>query len=192
MKIFLIRHGESESDIEDKYGGDYDDHLTDRGKEQANKLALKLTKSGIQFIFSSPRFRTMETSKIISNSLNCEMKIVDNLRERNFYGILTGMKKSEAKEKFPELVEKLIHFNNTIDGAEDYELFKKRITNSINEITSSNCDIIAIVTHGGPITYFVREILKLGEIKIGDCAYLEIEKKIGKFELINIEGAKIE
>lgn len=34
MKIYLVRHGETTGDVEDRYGGWYDDHLTDRGKEQ--------------------------------------------------------------------------------------------------------------------------------------------------------------
>jgi broad specificity phosphatase PhoE len=35
MIIYLIRHGESTSDIDNLYGGDYDDHLTENGKAQA-------------------------------------------------------------------------------------------------------------------------------------------------------------
>lgn len=31
MKIYLIRHGESTSDIKLRYDGDYDDHLTSKG-----------------------------------------------------------------------------------------------------------------------------------------------------------------
>ena len=34
MKIYLIRHGETTGDIEDRYGGDYDDHLSKNGKQQ--------------------------------------------------------------------------------------------------------------------------------------------------------------
>ena len=39
MKIYLIRHGESVSDIENLYGGTFDDELTERGQEQAQELA---------------------------------------------------------------------------------------------------------------------------------------------------------
>ena len=42
-----IREGLGE-DLEDRYGGDYDDHLTEHGKEQAEKLAQKLKHSGIE------------------------------------------------------------------------------------------------------------------------------------------------
>lgn len=34
MKIFLIRYGETTGDVEDRYGGWYDDHLTKRDLEK--------------------------------------------------------------------------------------------------------------------------------------------------------------
>ena len=39
MKIFLIRHGETTGDIENRYGGSYDDHLTQRGRAQLEETA---------------------------------------------------------------------------------------------------------------------------------------------------------
>lgn len=35
MKIYLIRHGQTTGDVEDRYGGAYDDELTDKGKNEA-------------------------------------------------------------------------------------------------------------------------------------------------------------
>ena len=34
MLIYLARHGETTGDVEDRYGGDYDDHLTEKGTER--------------------------------------------------------------------------------------------------------------------------------------------------------------
>ena len=53
----MIRHGESIGDVEERYGGDYDDHLTEKGRQQAKELAEKLGEKGIQLIYSSPRIR---------------------------------------------------------------------------------------------------------------------------------------
>jgi broad specificity phosphatase PhoE len=47
MKIFLIRHGETTGDEEDRYGGSYDDYLTDLGKEQLEVTANNLPTSAI-------------------------------------------------------------------------------------------------------------------------------------------------
>lgn len=57
MKIYLIRHGQTTGDIENRYGGSYDDELTDEGQIQAHNLADKLMNSAIQILFCSPLIR---------------------------------------------------------------------------------------------------------------------------------------
>jgi len=42
MKIYLIRHGESASDLVNKYGGAHDDELTNKGISQAKEPAKLL------------------------------------------------------------------------------------------------------------------------------------------------------
>lgn len=172
MKIYLIRHGQTTGDIENRYGGDYDDELTPEGETQANKLADKLANSGIQIIFCSPLIRAQQTAKIINTKLHCEIKTVENIRERNQNGILTGMVREEAKLKYPELAEQVKDYRNQIQGAESYEDFVARIKKTFMEIlNSTNHSTVGIVTHGGPIRVVFREILKDREIDIADCAY---------------------
>lgn len=192
MKIYLIRHGESTSDVEDKYGGDYNDHLTSKGRRQASNLAKRLYNKGIKIIFSSPRLRAKETAEIIQKLLGCNLEMVDDLRERNFYGILTGMKKSVAKKKYPKLVGLLKSYKNTVEGGEDYTHFKKRIIRASNGITNLDYSIIAIITHGGPISCIFREVLKLGEFKrLGDCAFFKIDKVGKKLKLVYADNAEL-
>jgi len=66
MKIYLIRHGETTGDIEERFGGDYDDHLTQKGKAQAQNLAEQLQNKGIEKIFVSPKIRARETAEEVS------------------------------------------------------------------------------------------------------------------------------
>jgi len=48
MRIYLIRHGQTTGDLGDRYGGDYEDHLTEEGKKQSQKLANKLKNKNIE------------------------------------------------------------------------------------------------------------------------------------------------
>lgn len=178
MKIFFIRHGETTGDVENRYGGNYDDHLSEKGKEQVKNLAEVLKNKGIEIIFSSSLIRAKETSQAITEQINCEMVVENDIRERNQYGILTGMTKEEAKEKHPELVGLLEDRLNTIEGAESYEDFSKRISQTFEKLTNeSEYKTIAIVSHGGPTRALFRDILKWGELKkIDDCAFVEIQK----------------
>lgn len=193
MKIFLIRHGETTSDVENKYGGDYDDHLTEKGIAQAKELAEKIANSGIEIIFSSPRIRAKETSEILKDNLNCKLEIISDLRERNAYGILTGMNKEEAKVRYPEHVDLLGDHRNTIEGAETYEHLLERVSAIFENIADSSFKTVAIVSHGGFIRCLFRDVLKFGELKeMSDCAFVELEKDVSELKIINMNGMSIE
>lgn len=187
MKIYLIRHGQTTGDIEDRYGGDYDDHLTEEGKSQSQILATKLKDKKIEMVYSSPRIRAQETAKIVADTLGIETKTIYNIRERNAYGVLTGMIKKEAKEKHPKEYEDVKSYKNTIAGAEEYNHFKKRILAVFDDIAFKNKSIIAIITHGGPISCFFREVFKKEIFGLKDCGIAEIEKN-GDYKLISVDG----
>ena len=61
MRVFLLRHGQTTGDIEDRFGGTYEDHLTQAGKKQAEELGKKLKGEGIEKVFVSPRIRAIDT-----------------------------------------------------------------------------------------------------------------------------------
>lgn len=191
MRIYLARHGQTTGDVEDRFGGDYEDHMTDLGKRQANALAEKLSNNNIERIYASPRIRARETAEILKQKLNVVVEIVENFRERNHYGVMTGMVKSEAIRKYPDLIALLSDTKNTIRGGEDYESFKKRIEEAWKSTITSNYKTVTVVTHGGPIRLIFREILGIGEIKIEDCAFAEIEVNGNDIKLINTEGIKV-
>jgi broad specificity phosphatase PhoE len=190
MKIYIIRHGETTSDIENRFGGDYDDHLTEKGVNQAKDLSAKLADCGIQIIFSSSRIRAKETTEILKGALNCEVQIMDGLRERNTYGVLTGMVKTDAQKEYPDLVNLVRDYHNTIEGAESYNDFQKRVKSAFEQISETPHDSIAVISHGGPIKCIFRDILKLGELNdLADCAIIELEKTNSNFKVIKMDGA---
>lgn len=193
MRIFLVRHGESTSDVEDRYGGDYDDHLTGKGKSQTEKLCERLSPNGIEIVFSSPKARAREGAEILKGCLGCGLEIVENLKERNRYGILTGMKKSEARKKYPEQVGLLENHLTNLEGGENYSHFKGRVLRAFDEIADSDYGNVVIVTHGGPIGCIVREVLRLGEFRSLDaCAVIELKILGGKASLVRMENARLE
>jgi len=200
MKIYLIRHGQTTGDIEDRYGGDYDDHLSDLGKKQASELAEKLTGLNINVqlrglnmkIISSPKIRAKETAEIIRQKIGVDVEIVDGFKERNRYGILTGMTKTEAKEKYPELAEEVKDLHATITGAEDYEYFRGRVHATLSEIVSRNDDMIAIITHGEPMKLIFEDVFDKDKVDINDCGFAEIENIDGVLKVIGLNGIKAE
>ena len=193
MRIYLIRHGESTGDLDDRYGGDYDDHLSENGQEQARVLAEKLRNKNLQVIFHSPRIRTVETARAVFEVTRAPLEEIDEIRERNAYGVLTGLVKSEAQERFPEEVAELKRdlVYHEVQGSELYADFKERVLPALNELMAAKYDSIAIVTHGGPISCFVREVLGRELDRVGDCAVLELERAGSDVRLISLDNAEL-
>lgn len=193
MKIYLIRHGESVSDIKQKYEGDYDDALTDTGRQEAETVATKLNASGIQVIFSSSKIRARETTKILYNKIKCRVIVYEDLNEQDIYGAYKKLGKEQPEEEYRKLGELMADRKSLIAGIETYEDFKNRIVSCFTHIINSDFETMAIVTHGGPIRCIFREILKFGEFKkIGNGAIIELEKSNSNFSIVKMENAVLE
>ncbi len=188
MKLFLIRHGQTTGDIENRYGGDYDDHLTELGREQASKLAKVLQNQGIQKIFVSPRIRALETAQILEQKIKVTSEIIGDFRERNYCGVITGMTKDEVKLKYPLEAEKVRDYHREATGGEPYAQFTGRVSRALYSLAAQPYDIIALVTHGGPIRMIFRELLKKGEIDLDDCGYCVLEINGGNTNLLETHG----
>ena len=109
-QLILVRHGQSEWNLENRFTGWVDVELAPKGKLEACKAGelIKELNIEIHFFFASYQKRSIDTLKLILNSIRLKNdKIVKawELNERH-YGSLTGLNKDEMKKK---LGEKQIH-----------------------------------------------------------------------------------
>ncbi len=193
MKIYIIRHGESTSDVKEKYDGDYDDHLTNKGLGEAEIIAKNLLDSKIQIIFSSSKIRAIETSEILKNILKCKMIVMEDLAEQNIYSAYPELSKNQPEEEYRRLGEVMTNRDVEIEGVETYSHFKNRVVGCFSKITNEDYQTVAIITHGGPIRCIFRDILKMGEFKkIGNGAIIELEKNNFDFTIAKIDGATLQ
>lgn len=92
LKIYLLRHGQDEDNLQGILNGRRDTDLTEKGQQQAQSMADKLKTSNFEFTrtYSSPLIRAYKTASIITEKLGIEKpRILDDLIERDF-GIMTG------------------------------------------------------------------------------------------------------
>ena len=104
--LILVRHGQSEWNLENRFTGWVDVDLAPKGKLEACKAgeSLKELNININHFFTSYQKRAINTLKLILNTMRIkDDKIIKawELNERH-YGSLTGLNKDEMKKKLGE------------------------------------------------------------------------------------------
>ncbi len=104
-RFWLVRHGETNWNVEGRYQGTTDISLNDRGKSQAESLGQLLAANGVPFqaVFSSHLCRARETAGIIARFLDLPVFVDNRLREIEL-GEWEGELFTEIREQFPESV----------------------------------------------------------------------------------------
>ena len=106
MKLILLRHGESDWNLLNKFTGWTDVDLTDNGIKEAEFSAQQILKNSINVnsIYTSLLIRAINTAKIVSNIIDFDSKNIKydwRLNERH-YGALQGLNKAETAAKYGE------------------------------------------------------------------------------------------
>lgn len=104
--LVLLRHGQSQWNLENRFTGFHDIDLSDKGREEAADAGKALKELGVKFdqVFTSTLQRAYHTAEIALKEAGQEelldsMIKHDDLRERD-YGDLTGLNKDETREKY--------------------------------------------------------------------------------------------
>jgi broad specificity phosphatase PhoE len=101
-RIFLVRHGATELSAEDAFaGGGTDVPLSDIGREQLQKLAVRLADEPIAAVYASPLGRTMETARILAAPHRLPVTPKDGLREIS-HGHWEGKTRAVVEKEYPK------------------------------------------------------------------------------------------
>nr|MBF0222249.1 histidine phosphatase family protein [Desulfobulbaceae bacterium] len=159
--LFLLRHGETFFNVEDRIGGDAD--LTEKGQAQAGALARHFTPWRIPIIFTSNHKRTQLTaSPIAERQEHCSVIALPEFNEINA-GICEGMTYEEINEKMPLISDarKKNKYSYVYPDGEGYASMEKRVYRGLQKVFYLNNldDNIMIVGHQAVnrmiLSYFV-------------------------------------
>jgi broad specificity phosphatase PhoE len=187
--IYFFRHGEGMDDVRNEFGGWSDPSLSPKGRDLAKRIANKFQLDNKEFsiILTSPLKRASESAYEISNILDIPVETDVYLKERNTYGILGGLSRKLANERYPELL-KAYNAQEFIPGAERYEDFKKRMDTLLSRLLELPYESILCVTHGYVITTIMEEFLGLNREEIKDGSYIGLKVVENKFEFLEASG----
>lgn len=149
-KLILVRHGEGEGNSKGECQGWNDVCLTQKGCEQAKRVAERLKNEKIDVIYSSPFERALGTARYIAGEKGLEIIVCDKLKEINF-GQWEGQKWSYIEknwQKESEVWQNTPHIHVMPDGESVREVYERAV-DVINEIIKDNAGkSICVVTHG--------------------------------------------
>jgi len=166
-RILLIRHGQTDWNVEGRWQGHLDQPLNATGMEQARALAEYLRDRPIDAVYSSDLARARVTAEQIAEPHRLAVITDVRWREQDL-GVFQGLTTSEISGKYPEEMRQLRE--NYLDfappEAETRRVMQDRAFAAYSEIlvheTGSD---IAIVSHGGTIRvllykFFGEDILR--------------------------------
>ncbi|MCL2224157.1 MAG: bifunctional histidine phosphatase family protein/GNAT family N-acetyltransferase [Defluviitaleaceae bacterium] len=178
MKICIMRHGETDWNVQGRWQGREDIPLNENGRQQARSAGFALKNGAIKWdaIFTSPLKRAKETGKIIAEILGItEIYENEDLTEREF-GVVAGMLPAEREAHFAA---------GNYEGMESWEDLHDRVhgavLNSANKLFPKN---ILIISHGGAIKSIMNKLIneEIGFLKNTCTSLLSFENK--KLEVV--------
>ena len=167
-RLFLIRHGETEWNRQNRLQGNSDIHLSPEGFHQAQTLAKHAPFKHADAIYSSDLARAMDTAIILAERFNLTIKMMPELREMN-YGDWEGRIISELLEESPKAFGKF--FTNPEKchppHGETFLESQARVMIGIREIIAKHeGQSVIVVSHGAAIRLILGAALDMPIHKI--------------------------
>lgn len=166
IEILLIRHGETDWNVEKRLQGHTDIDLNRVGVRQAAALGRALLDEPLDAIFSSDLKRAFGTAQGIAIPRGMHIQLDKGLRERCF-GAFEGMIHPEISERFPD--DYAAWKRRDIDArypqgefhAETLREFSNRAVDAITTLAKGHRKV-AVVTHGGVLDSVYRRAENMG------------------------------
>ena len=159
-RFCLVRHGETDWNVERRLQGHTDISLNTSGLEQASQMAQALKEMNLQFdvLYTSDLQRARQTAKAIENLYPVTAITNSALRERHL-GALQGLSLNDAPLVEPELWK--IHLSRDLHhdmhGGESIVQFAERIRCALEELRQKHVGkTILLVSHGGALDMMYR------------------------------------
>jgi broad specificity phosphatase PhoE len=154
LRIYVARHGESQSNVAGTLTGWTDSPLTARGHQQASELATTLMGVTLDAVYSSTLSRSRDTAAVVSRARR--VQALDGLKDRN-WGRFTG-----GPTNAPEFLRRRAIDEDSLEGGESRAMFYQRVRASVTDIRRQHpSGNVLIVGHGATTQQILRVLLDL-------------------------------
>ena len=198
LKLYIVRHGETEWNVIKRFQGQLNTPLTEKGMEKLRETGKNLENVLFEEVYTSELERTVKSAEIILNenrgykNKKMELKKLAELNEVHF-GVWQGLKYEEVFLKYPE--EANNYFYNVKNykaenvEAENLKDALERFLRGINKILDNHkSGNILIVTHGTVFEMFINYV--------GNSSIFDIDERTlmgnGDYKIFSYEDGKFQ
>lgn len=198
LKLYIVRHGETEWNVIKRFQGQLNTPLTEKGMEKLRKTGKKLENVLFDEVYTSELGRTVASAEIILNenrgykNKKRELKKLAELNEV-YFGVWQGLTYEEVFLKYPEEGNNYFYnvknYNAENVEAENLKDALERFLKGINKILDSHeSGNILVVTHGTVFEMFMNYVANNSIFDIdertlmGNGDYKVFSYKDGKFQ----------
>lgn len=168
----MVRHGETQSNLDRVFQGHLDTSLTERGKAQADRVGTWLSDVPFDAIYASDLVRAADTARAIARHARTPEVVIDrDLREMN-YGVLQGVPISEfatVLEPYGLAAEwgsgAFSARGLAPPGGESLRQLRNRVTRFVARLDAEHphdeSKRVLVVTHGGFLRVMMTVLLEI-------------------------------
>lgn len=182
---WLVRHGQTVSNLESRYAGRGGEPLTDAGRAQMASLGDRLSSRGIRALWSSELARAQESARILADVLDVPLRTEPRLNEM-LLGPWEGLTEDEVAARFPEALGlwRTRPDRLALDGRETLEQVSVRISSAVREAAALPRPAV-LLTHVAPIRVAALTFLGLPlryykRVDVGNAAAILVEPDTGR------------
>lgn len=165
-RIFFIRHGKTQWNLDSKYQGAHGDSpLLPQSYHEIELLAKSLMTVQIAHIFASPLPRAKTTAEKLIEALGKPIPLTIDQRLIEFnLGKMEGMKFAAVAEKWPDVLDNFRHhpdrYDPSIVGSESFESVIRRVGAAVRDYVQKFPDQnVVVVSHGAALNAAINGLL---------------------------------
>ncbi len=165
MRFLLVRHGESTYNAEGRIQGQQDAPLSERGRQQAERIGERLRTYQFDACYASDLSRAADTARaIMRHHPDVPFAFTTLLREIKF-GIFEGRIMPEIAEMYPEEYAQWMENRRAFvpPGAESGDVLSARAGEALHWLQErGHRGTVLVVAHGAILNAFLGQFLRLG------------------------------
>ena len=188
-QIILVRHGETEWNVEEIFRGRIDIELNATGLKQVELLAEYLSHIRIDAVYSSPLKRALKTAEMIAGYHKLDVEKALGLIDFN-YGEWQGLAHQQVKDKYKELYVEWINSPDQVKmlAGESLSDVRERAMGVVSDVIDKYVGTVVLVSHRVVNKVLVCALLGLDNshfwnIRLDTCGITTFIYQNGRFIL---------